>query len=233
VIVKVDGVGVRRNLAAVHERIARAAAAAGRAESDIQLLAVSKGQPADAMRQAHAGGQRVFGEIYVQELIGKSQELADVPDLSLRFIGRLQRNKVKDLCRVASLAAVDGVDSVALVDDLAKRLRGRARPLEVLIQVNVDAEPQKAGVRLEALDALVDHVAGRPELSLRGLMAIPAARAGDADTRVAFARIRDEATRLGLPVRSIGMSDDLELAIAEGSTMVRVGTAIFGPRVER
>lgn len=227
------GASVQRGLAAVHERIARACAAAGRDPRQVQLLAVSKGHPASALRAAYAAGQRVFGENYVQELVEKARELSDLPELSLRFIGRLQRNKVKELARVASLSAIDCLDGAPLADELAQRLRGRAQPLEVLIQVNVDAEPQKAGVSLAELDGLVGHVRAKPELALRGLMAIPAADAPEAATRAAFARLRAEAAREQLSVLSIGMSDDLELAIAEGSTMLRVGTAIFGPRPPR
>jgi pyridoxal phosphate enzyme (YggS family) len=229
--VNADAAAVERGLQRVQERIARACASSGRDPRSVQLLAVSKGHSADAMRAAYAAGQRLFGESYVQELVQKARELADLPELSLRFVGRLQRNKVKDLCRVSCLSAVDCVDGAALADELARRWQGRPQPLEVSIQVNVDAEPQKAGVALDQLDALVAHVRGKPELALRGLMAIPAAAAGETATRSAFARLRAEGARLGLPQLSIGMSDDLELAVAEGSTMVRVGTAIFGERL--
>jgi pyridoxal phosphate enzyme (YggS family) len=229
--VSVEAATVERGLSLVRERIAHACAASGRDPRSVQLVAVSKGHSSAAMRVAYAAGQRSFGESYVQELVQKARELADLPELSLRFIGRLQRNKVKDLCRVPCLSAVDCVDGAALGEELARRWQGRPQPLEVSIQVNVDAEPQKAGVALGELDALVAHVRSKPELALRGLMAIPAAAAGEPATRAAFARLRAEAARLGLAQLSIGMSDDLELAVAEGSTMVRVGTAIFGNRV--
>lgn len=228
-----DAEAIAAALDTVRRRIARACASVGRDPREVELLAVSKGHPAEALRAAYAAGQRSFGESYVQELVGKARDLADLPELSLRFIGRLQRNKVKDLSRVPSLRAVDCVDGVALADELARRLQGRPSPLEILIQVNVDAEPQKAGVPIAELEALVAHVRAQPQLAIRGLLAIPAAAAGEAATRAAFGRLRALAARHGLPVLSMGMSDDLELAIEQGATMVRVGTAIFGPRPPR
>ena len=227
-----DRAGVEQQLNQVRERVAAACRSAGRDPAAVQLIAVSKGHPAAALAAAHAGGQRQFGESYVQELVGKAGELAALPGLKLRFIGRLQRNKVKDLVRVPNLRAVDAVDSLPLAQALSERAVAAGLTLEVLLQVNVDREAQKAGVLPEALPALVDAVRGLPALSLRGLMAIPRPSDDPEQVRPAFAALRGHAHQHGLPELSMGMSDDLEVAIAEGATMVRVGTAIFGPRVK-
>jgi pyridoxal phosphate enzyme (YggS family) len=194
----------------------------------VRLLAVSKGQPARAIRAAYALGQREFGENYVQELKGKADELADLPELRIRFIGRLQRNKAKDVAALG--CAVDCVDSLALASTLNERATALSRRLEVLIQVNVDREPQKAGVLPEDLAQLCAAVRGLPALSVAGLMAIPHAQDEPERARPAFHELRRLGAQLGLPELSMGMSSDLEVAIEEGATMVRVGTAIFGPR---
>ena len=217
-------------LQAVRTRIADACKVAGRAPDSVTLLAVSKGHPAEALATAHENGQRAFGESYVQELVRKAPELAALPGLSLRFIGRLQRNKVKDLIGVAALSAVDGVDSLALAQALDERARAAGRSLEVLLQVNVDREPQKSGALPEDLPALIDAVRALPALSLRGLMTIPRASADPESARPAFAALRGYAEHHGLPELSMGMSADLEVAVQEGATMVRIGTAIFGQR---
>jgi PLP dependent protein len=224
---------IARKLNAVRERIATACLRAGRAADAARLIAVSKGHPAAALVAAYGAGQRGFGESYVQELVRKAAELDAWPELEVRFIGRLQRNKVKDLLRVPQLRAVDGVDSLALAQTLAERARSAGRTLQVLLQVNIDREPQKAGVLPEALPGLVDAVRALPALELRGLMVIP--RAGDEpeQARPAFAALRALAEQHGLSELSMGMSDDLEVAVEEGATMVRVGTAVFGQRPSR
>lgn len=227
---EVDSAAIDRQLNAVRARIAAACRRAGRSEDAVRLLAVSKGQPEAAIAAAYASGQHEFGESYVQELVRKAAGLAALPELSLRFIGRLQRNKVKELLRLPALHAVDSVDSAALADALAQRAREAGRTLEVLLQVNVDREAQKAGVSPEDLPALVDHVRSLPELSLRGLLAIPRAVDDPEQSRAAFAALRAHADRHGLTELSMGMSADLEVAVEEGATMVRVGTAIFGER---
>lgn len=215
-------------LEAVRARIASACARAGRELSTVRLVAVSKVHPPSALRAAHAAGQRVFGESYVQELVEKAAALSDeLTDVELHFIGRLQTNKVKALVSVPALACVESVDSARLATELDRRVRERGRRLAVLLQVNVGREPQKSGVLPEELDALVAHVHTCEALELRGLMAIPPA---DEDPRPHFRALRELADRHALPERSMGMSDDLEIAIEEGATLVRVGTAIFGPR---
>jgi pyridoxal phosphate enzyme (YggS family) len=225
-----DAGAIAAALQAVQARTAAACRSAGRAPDSVQLIAVSKGHPTDALAAAYAHGQRAFGESYVQELVRKAPELAALPELSLRFIGRLQRNKVKDLIRVPALRAVDAVDSLALAEALDERARAVGRTLEVLLQVNVDREPQKAGVLPEQLPDLVDAVRALPALSLRGLMTIPRASDDPELARPAFAELRALAERHALPELSMGMSADLEVAVQEGATMVRIGTAIFGER---
>lgn len=216
------------SLSRVHERMRKACARAGRTEDSVRLLAVTKGHDADAIRTAYAAGQREFGENYVQELVGKARALADLPDLRLRFIGRLQRNKAKDIAALG--CAVDTVASLSIAQVLNDRALAQATKLSVLLQVNVDREPQKAGVLPEEAPALVQSVRALPGLSLEGLMTIPRAGEHPEQVRPAFASLRELARTLGLHEVSMGMSDDLEVAIEEGATIVRVGTAIFGPR---
>ncbi|MAQ15517.1 MAG: YggS family pyridoxal phosphate-dependent enzyme [Sandaracinus sp.] len=218
---------VAARLHAVREQIRVAAEAAGRAPESVTLVAVSKFHPAAAIREAYAAGQRVFGESYVQELEAKATDLADLPDLEWRFIGHLQRNKAKGVVAVG--AGVDSVDSIRLARELAKRADRAAAIVPVRIQVDVHGETQKSGVAPAELAALVAEVRELPSLRLEGLMTIPPADDGAAARR-SFETLDALATRFDLPVRSMGMSADLELAIACGSTEVRVGTAIFGPR---
>ena len=226
-----DAALIAQRLAEVRERIARACARAGRARDEVRLLAVAKGHGADAIRAAAAAGQREFGENYVNELKSKRAALADVPALRFRLIGKLQRNKAKDAAELAS--AVDTLDSLALAQELSRRAQARGRELEVLVQVNVDREPQKAGVAPEALEELVAAVRALPALALRGVLAITRATDDPESARPAFAALRELARQHGLPELSMGMSADLEVAIEEGATIVRVGTAIFGPRPPR
>jgi PLP dependent protein len=213
------------NLQAVKERIGRAARAAGRDGAEVTLLAVSKTHPAARVAEAHAAGQRAFGENYVQEAIEKMQA---VPDMEWHLIGPLQSNKTR-------LAAerFDWVQTVAS-EKIARRLseqRPAARaPLNVLIQVNASAERTKSGVRPEEVKSLSGKMRELKGIRLRGLMAIPepgAPRARFREVRELYASLKGE---FGFDTLSMGMSDDLELAIAEGATMVRVGTAIFGAR---
>lgn len=196
------------------------------------LVAVSKFQPAAAVAELADAGQRVFAENYVQEAQAKRAEL-DRPDLEWHLIGHLQSNK-------AALAAelfdwVQSVDRTKLVDALAAaRPPGRA-PLNVLLQVNIDHEAGKHGCAPEQVQALAARVAARPTLALRGLMAIPAPHADPALRRAAFARMKAlfdalAAAHPGVDTLSMGMSQDFALAVAEGATMVRIGTALFGSR---
>jgi pyridoxal phosphate enzyme (YggS family) len=212
-------------------RIAAAAHARGTAEP-ATLLAVSKTQPAEAVRAVAALGQVAFGENYVQEALAKQRALDDL-DLQWHLIGPLQSNKCREVAE--HFDWLQSLDRAKLVDLLARhRPVGRA-PLNVLIQVNIDDEDSKSGCAPADTQALAAHVAATPALRLRGLMAIPAPAPDLARRRTAFARMRRlfEALRsVHAPVDtlSMGMSDDFELAIAEGATMVRAGTALFGAR---
>jgi pyridoxal phosphate enzyme (YggS family) len=207
-----------------------AAKAAGRPVP--KLLAVSKTRTVDEVAQLHALGQRAFGENYVQEAAVKAQALAAL-GIEWHLIGRLQSNKCKDAALVFDW--IQSLDQLRLVD-LLDRARPRDRPpLNVLVQVNVEDEPGKAGCRPQELDAIADAVAASRRLRLRGLMSIPAPSEDPAVRRAAFAALRQlferqQARHGGLDTLSMGMSDDVELAIAEGATLVRIGTRLFGPR---
>jgi hypothetical protein len=220
---------VGERLAAVRLRIELACASAGRQPAEVRLLAVSKGHGAEAIAAAHAAGQREFGENYAQELARKQSELAGLQDVRFRFIGKLQRNKLKALAEGG--ACIDGLESVALAQALSRHALALGREVEAMIQVNVDREPQKAGVLPEAAPELLHAVRSLPGITLCGLMAIPRASEDPARLRASFRALRELGQRLQLRELSMGMSEDLELAIEEGSTMVRVGTAIFGPRI--
>jgi pyridoxal phosphate enzyme (YggS family) len=220
---------IHDNLQAVRERIAQAAAAAGRAPGSVALVAVSKTQPAPALAEARAAGQRAFGENYVQEAVEKMDALRD-RSIEWHLVGPLQSNKTRVVA-----ARFDWVHSVE-TEKVARRL-SEARldsqpPLDVLIQVNVSGEASKSGVAPGAVPALAAAVAALPRLRLRGLMAIPEPGAGVERYR-ALKALFDQLAPLGVDTLSVGMSDDMDLAIAEGSTMVRVGTAIFGARTPK
>jgi PLP dependent protein len=226
---------IAENLASVRDRIARAATAVGRSPDDVRLIAVSKTKPASAIREAYEAGQRDFGENYAQELMQKADELGDLHDLLWHFIGHLQTNKAKLVAPVAHF--VHTIDTPALAKELGKRAlkegRGDTRErLPVLAEVSVGGEAQKHGASAGELAAVLDAVDAQPALALRGLMTMPphdlesARRAFEAI--VSLRGLHGGRTRL--PELSMGMSDDLEVAVACGSTMVRVGTAIFGGR---
>jgi len=213
-------------------RIAGAARAAGRDPGEVELLAVSKTWPAGSVREAFAAGQRAFGENYVQEGVAKVEALAGM-GLEWHFIGPLQSNKTRLVAN--HFAWVHSVDRLKIAERLAEQRDVHLPPLNVCIQVNVSGEASKSGVAPADLPTLAMAVAALPRLRLRGLMAIPEPTSDVALQRARFAslrRLRDRlnAAGLALDTLSMGMSDDLEAAIAEGSTMVRVGTAIFGTR---
>lgn len=216
---------VADGLAEVRERIERACARAGRSPGDVALVAVSKVHPASAVREAYEAGQRLFGENYVQELADKAESLADLRELRWHFIGHLQRNKVKQVLGVG--AVVETVDSARLAIEIDKRA---SAPVEVLLQVNVAGEAQKSGCDPSELAALIAEVRARPRLVVRGLMTIPPLGEAPEASRRFFARLRELGEAHGLRELSMGMSADLEVAIEEGATIVRVGTAIFGAR---
>ncbi len=223
---------IAEGLEAVRQRIVHAAEAAGRASAAIRLVAVSKAKPPEAIREAYAAGQRRFGESYAQELEGKARSLADLPDLEWHFIGHLQSNKAKTIAPVAHM--IHAIDSPPLARELARRVVKANRSLvEVLIEVNVSREPQKHGVSPGDLEELIEAVRAEPALDLRGLMTVPPAEDLGV-TRRTFETLATLRSLHGglrcLPELSMGMSHDLEIAIACGATLVRVGSAIFGPR---
>jgi len=215
------------------DRIARAARAVSREPSSVRLLAVSKTMPAAAIRAVHALGQRAFGENYVQEAVEKRAALVDLADLEWHLIGPLQGNKAR--LAAETFDWVESVDRLKIAERLAAARPAGRPPLDVLVQVNVSGEVTKSGVSPPQAVGLAQAVAGLPRLRLRGIMGIPAPDDDAARQRAAFAALRacfDACRAAGLAVDtlSMGMSADLEAAIAEGSTQVRVGTAIFGPR---
>jgi pyridoxal phosphate enzyme (YggS family) len=225
---------IAANLQAVMSRIRDAARAAGRDEREITLLAVSKTWPASAVRLAWEAGQRAFGENYAQEGAQKTAELAGLA-LDWHFIGPVQSNKTAQIA--ANFAWVHSIDRLKIAERLSAARAGHA-PLEVCLQVNVSGEASKGGVAPDALAELAKAVVGLPNLRLRGLMAVPEPVADRIAQRRPFAQLRelrDGLTAKGIPTDtlSMGMSDDLEAAIAEGATLVRVGTAIFGQREKR
>ena len=212
--------GVTEGLARVREIIAHACAKAGRAPGSVKLIAVSKLQPVEKLREAAEAGQRAFGENYAQELRDKSAALAEV---EWHFLGALQTNQVKLVAGRAAL--IHTCDRLALAQEIAKRAPAGGQ--RVLLEVNIGGEPQKAGVLPGEAAALLDQVRARSGLRCEGLMCIPPA---EGDPRPHFAALRELAVRLQLAELSMGMSADYALAIEEGATLVRVGTAIFGER---
>lgn len=218
--------GIAGNLAAVRARVAEAAQAAGRDPSQIQLVAVSKTHPAEAVRAASAAGQTLFGENRVQEAQQKFPALRrEFPALRLHLIGPLQTNKVNDAVRLFD--AIETVDRPKLAAALSASMERQGRRPACFVQVNTGEEPQKAGVLPRDADAFIADCQTRYRLPLVGLMCIPPA---DAPPAPHFDMLRAMARRHGLEHLSMGMSADFEIAIRCGATFVRVGTAIFGER---
>jgi pyridoxal phosphate enzyme (YggS family) len=220
----------------VRSRIARAAHSAGRDPDSVRLLAVSKTFPAAAVRAVHALGQRAFGENYVQEGARKVADLADLADIEWHLIGPLQSNKAA--AAAAAFSWVQTVDREKIARRLSAARPAGAPPLEVCLEVNASAEASKGGVAPDEAVALGMTVAGLPGLRLRGVMGIPEPTDDKTLRRAQFRVLRESfeacvAAGLPLDTLSMGMSADLEDAIAEGATLVRVGTAIFGARDAR
>ncbi|KES23997.1 MULTISPECIES: YggS family pyridoxal phosphate-dependent enzyme [Pseudomonas] len=220
---------IAENIAKVRERIREAEQACGRPSGSVALLAVSKTKPAADIREAHAAGLDDFGENYLQEALGKQVELADLA-LTWHFIGPIQSNKTRPIAE--HFHWVHSVDRLKVAERLSAQRPAHLPPLNVCLQVNVSGEASKSGCAPEELPALARAVAALPNLKLRGLMAIPEPTEDVAAQRAAFARLREllTALNLGLDTLSMGMSHDLEAAIAEGATWVRIGTALFGAR---
>jgi pyridoxal phosphate enzyme (YggS family) len=226
---------IAQNLRRVRERIAAAEQRFGRPPGSVSLLAVSKLQPVEGIRAAIGAGQRAFGENYPQEALLKMDQLAD-QGLEWHFIGRIQGNKTRAIAE-----RFDWVHSLCDPDH-ARRLNAQRPahlpPLRACIEVNLDAEPTKAGVGPEALGDLLAICTALPRLAVEGLMTLPAPTPTEAAQRLPFQALRALRDRFATPDQplrtlSMGMSDDLEAAIAEDATLVRIGTAIFGPRPTR
>jgi PLP dependent protein len=223
---------IATNLQRVHQRIAAACTGAHRDVNEITLLVVSKTFAAEMVREAHAAGQNAFGENYIQEAVEKMALLRDLP-LQWHCIGPIQSNKTRLVA--AHFDWVHTVDRLKTAQRLSEQRPGSMAPLQVCIQVNIDGGPTKAGVRAEEVLPLANQVAELPRLALRGLMTIPEPAADFAAQKAVHLRAKalfDELRQAGLALDtlSMGMTADLEAAIAAGSTMVRVGTAIFGTR---
>ena len=217
------------NIAEVEARIRAAALAVQRDVTSIHLLAVSKTKPAAALREAYAAGIRDFGENYLQEARAKQVELAELP-LCWHFIGPIQSNKTRDIAE--HFAWVHSVDRLKIAQRLSEQRPAELPPLNICIQVNVSGEASKSGCTPQDLPALATAINALPRLKLRGLMAIPEPTEDRAAQDAAFAAVRQlqESLNMGLDTLSMGMSHDLESAIAQGATWVRIGTALFGAR---
>ena len=217
---------------ATRQRIDAALRAAGRSGDSIELLAVSKTFPPDALRALYGLGQRAFGENYVQEAVAKREALADLPGIRWYLIGPLQANKAR---LAATFDCIETIDRGRIAERLSSARAGAAAPLDVLVQVNVSGEASKSGVAPGGTLDLARYVATLPNLRLRGIMGIPEPTADETRLRAQFRQLRAcrDACRdagLDVPVLSMGMSADLETAIAEGATQIRLGSALFGPR---
>ncbi|AWN17825.1 YggS family pyridoxal phosphate-dependent enzyme [Salinisphaera sp. LB1] len=227
-----EGVDVAARLADVRHRIDQAAARFDRDPATIHLVAISKTKPAAMVAAAVEAGQRDFGENYLQDALPKIDALAD-RDIAWHFVGDIQSNKTRDIA--AHFAWAHAVDRFKIARRLSEQRPEGAAPLNVCIQVNIDAEASKSGLAPDEVAELADRMAALPGIRLRGLMALPAATDDLAAQRRPFAALRalrDDLNTGGhtLDVLSMGMSADMEAAIAEGATHVRIGTAIFGPR---
>ena len=228
---------IAENLAGIRERIARAARAAGRDPASVRLVAVSKTKPAPAIAEAFSSGQAIFGENYVQELVTKAAELP--AGICWHFIGHLQSNKVRQIAGLVDM--IHSVDTLSLAREINKQWGALGKLCDILIQVNISHEQTKSGTTSEQLLELVTGVATLPHLRIKGLMTMPpffddpdAARPYFAALRVLAREIeKEEIPGVEMLELSMGMSGDFEAAIGEGSTLVRVGSALFGEREYR
>lgn len=216
---------IRDRLERVQERIAQAATRAGRIPAEITLLAVSKKKPASAIIEAYEAGQREFGENYIQEFQSKKPQLPELPGAAFHFIGELQSNKTRLACDLFD--CVQTVSSVKVARRLNEQTEGSR---DVFIEVKLSGEESKGGIAAESLGELVTFLGECENLNLRGLMTMPPWSDDPETARPYFSKLRTLAELHSLKELSMGMSGDLEVAIEEGSTLVRIGTAIFGPR---
>ncbi len=223
---------IAENISRIRRQIADYAAKYARNASDVSLLAVSKTKPAADIQAAFEAGQRCFGESYLQEALDKIAALQQLP-IEWHFIGHIQSNKTQDIAH--HFAWVHSVDRLKIARRLSEQRPADLPPLNVCLQINISAEASKSGISLQQLDELAIQVAELPAIRLRGLMAIPARCDSFSEQRALFHQLNDalqglNAQGLQLDTLSMGMSGDMEAAIAEGATIVRIGTAIFGPR---
>ena len=235
-----DRMSISENIAVIRERIATAARRAGRRPEEISVMAVSKTHPAERIRDAYAGGLRLFGENRVQEFSGKAGALADLTQAEWHMIGHLQTNKAAKTAELFS--GVDSVDSVKLAEKLNTAARGLGKKMTVLIEVNVGGEAAKSGVSSDSpeLEALLQAASKFEALQVRGLMTVPPFADDPEDARSYFRQLHElrnaiaarKLAGIQMDVLSMGMSHDFEVAIEEGSTCVRLGTAIFGERAK-
>jgi len=231
---------VTENIAAIRERIASAARRAGRRPEEIALMAVSKTHPAERIREAHAAGLRLFGENRVQEFAGKADALADLAGAKWHMIGHLQTNKASKAAELFD--AVDSIDTLKLAEKLDSAARALNKKLNVLIEINVGAEAAKSGLMPDSrdLEDLLRAASRFEALEFHGLMTVPPFTGDPEGARPYFRKLRElrsaiaarKLPAVGVDVLSMGMSHDFEVAIEEGSTCVRVGTAIFGERTK-
>jgi hypothetical protein len=225
---------IKENLRVVQDRIEEAAKRSGRLASVVQLVAVTKGVPVQQIQEAMEAGVYMFGENYVQEAMGKIEAIGK--RLLWHMIGHLQRNKVRDAVRLFNM--IETVDSHKLVEILDRRAEAENRAVEILVQVNLSGEESKFGINPDKILFLVEDIAKRKHLVCRGLMAIPPFFENEEESRPYFRRLRELRdtiesegfVRAGQMDLSMGMSGDFEVAIEEGATIVRIGTAVFGPR---
>lgn len=229
---------IASNLSAIRTRIATAAQRAGRTPNDVALMAVCKTFPADAILEAYAAGQRLFGENRVQEFADKSPQLAELKDARFHMIGHLQSNKTTKAAEI--FQAVDSIDSAKLAQRLNDTAKNLGKTLDVLIEINVGGEEAKSGLAPDSpeIDAILSQAPQWPNLHIRGLMTVPPFTDDPKGSRPYFRRLRELRDQLAarnfaavtLDTLSMGMSHDFEVAIEEGSTCVRIGSAIFGVR---
>jgi len=225
---------IKQQLIDINQKIANTATQFNREPSDIQLLAVSKTQPPSRILDAYHAGQQSFGENYLQEARDKQEVLKDL-DINWHFIGPIQSNKTREIAEHFSW--VHSVDRLKVAKRISKQRPEHLPPLNICLQVNIDNEPSKSGVSIGELPALTQSINLLPQLRLRGLMAIPAKRSNHDEQRAVFIQVAELLQQLKLTnpcldmdTLSMGMSDDMEAAIAAGATIVRVGSSIFGPR---
>lgn len=224
------------NLNQIRQRISQTSKSVGRNPQDITLLAVSKGQSVQAIRNAYDAGQRHFGENYLQEALDKKQQLSDLTDICWHFIGPIQSNKTRKVAE--NFDWVHSVDRYRVAERLSTQRPDTKAPLNLCLQVNINHESSKAGLPADDIEALALEVQQLPKVNLCGLMAIPQNNQTNTERRNAFAAMAELLTKLKnaspqlvtLDTLSMGMSADLEAAITEGATIIRIGTAIFGPR---